>query len=144
MGGGAEGRKSSVGLTGSPPSQVPITLYTCMCLSLLPGSSMFRSIMHTRENCMIYGGPGFLAVISSGYSPNPHPSAASKLALFRSLPVCRRLSLQKGEECGEGVRGGKEPNHTTTRKYGPLKIIQYSRKHIFKNAVVNITRQLNE
>jgi hypothetical protein len=53
----------------------------------------------------------------------PHPlSPVSKLSLLLSLPVCRLASLPTG---GGGVVWGEEPNHTTARKPGPLKIIQY-------------------
>ncbi len=51
------------------------------------------------------------------------PSSLSKLSLFLSPPVCLRSSLPTGER-GEGV--GEEPNQTTTRKPGPLQIIQSS------------------
>jgi hypothetical protein len=56
-------------------------------------------------------------------SPSPLPYAVRKLSLFLSLPVCCRSSLQTGE-VGEGVR--LEPIHTTARKPGLLKTIQYS------------------
>ncbi len=46
---------------------------------------------------MIYRGPGFLAIMWLSFSPSP----LSKLSLFLSIPVCRRLSLLTGK----GVRG---------------------------------------
>jgi hypothetical protein len=52
---------------------------------------------------MIYGGPGFLSVISFGYSPNPHPSPVSKLSLFLRIPV----SLVRLTD-GRRTRGGGE------------------------------------
>ncbi len=67
-----------------------------------------------REYGMSYRGPGFLAVIWYGSSPFPN-SLGNKLALFLSLPVCRGLNLLTG---AEGV--GAEPNHTITRRPGPL------------------------
>jgi hypothetical protein len=41
------------------------------------------------------------------------------LSLFLGLPVCRRSSLLARNE--EGVR--EEPNYTTERKPGPLKLL---------------------
>jgi hypothetical protein len=55
----------------------------------------------------------------------PHPltpSPVSQLSLVLSLPVCRRSSLPTGEM---GERVGEEQNHTTPRKPGPLKLIQF-------------------
>jgi hypothetical protein len=54
-------------------------------------------------------------------SPSPPPSPASNLSLCLSLPVCCPSITD-----GRGGRRGEEPNHTTTRKSGPLKYIQYS------------------
>ncbi len=55
--------------------------------------------------------------------PNlPSPFPVSKLPLRLNLPVCRRSSLLTREKEGVGV----ESNHTTTRKLGPLYIVQYS------------------
>jgi hypothetical protein len=51
------------------------------------------------------------------FAPSPSPPV-SKLSLFLSLSVYRRSSLLTGK--GGGV--GEEPNHTTARKFGPLKI----------------------
>ncbi len=56
----------------------------------------------------------------------PHPlllSPFSKLFLFLSLPACPRSTL-----LNERVRGGvwEEPNHTTSRKPGPLSTFHYS------------------
>ncbi len=65
---------------------------------------------------MIYGGPGFLAVVRYGSSPY---LVISRLSLFLSLPVCRRSSLLTEEGVGE------EPIHTTARNPGPPEIIQY-------------------
>jgi hypothetical protein len=52
----------------------------------------------------------------------PHPllalSCPSKFSIFLNLPVSRRSSLLTGE--------GEEPNRTTARKPGSLKISQYS------------------
>jgi hypothetical protein len=72
----------------------------------------------TREDRMIYEGPGFLAV---GSTPTPLPpfSRQQELPFFLSLPVCRRSSLLMGEG-GRGKGAGVEPNHTTARKPGPL------------------------
>jgi hypothetical protein len=50
---------------------------------------------------MIYRGPDFLAVIMIWLPP---PSAANKLSLLLSLPVCRRSSFLTGVE--RGGRGG--------------------------------------
>ncbi len=105
-GGGGRGRGEEIlsrlnrvtwGLTSLTGTHHNVYVYG-MCLSLLPGSCMLRPIMHTRENWMIYGGPGFPAVVWFGYrySSNPVPRQKS----------CR-LSLQTGEECGEGVREAK-------------------------------------
>jgi hypothetical protein len=49
---------------------------------------------------MIYRGPGFLAF---GSSPNPFPSPSSRLSIFLSLLVCRRLSFLKGDH-GRGSK----------------------------------------
>ncbi len=53
-----------------------------------------------RKYCMIYRGPGILAVVWFGPSSTPSPSPVSKLSLL--LPVCRRSSLP----AGYGVWGG--------------------------------------
>ncbi len=50
------------------------------------------------------------------HPPTPYP--VSKLPLILSPPVCRRSSLLAGREGEEGV--GVEPNHTSTRRPGPL------------------------
>jgi hypothetical protein len=66
---------------------------------------------------MIYRGPGILA-------PTPPPAPVFRLQiLFFSLPACRRSSLLT-EDSGEEV--GKETNHTTAGKPGPLQTIRYS------------------
>jgi hypothetical protein len=72
---------------------------------------------------MLYRVPGFLAIVLFGSPTTRPPSPASKMSFFVSLPVCRRSGLLKGE----GERVGKEPNHTTARKPGPVCIIQYSK-----------------
>jgi hypothetical protein len=78
---------------------------------------------------MIYRGPGFLAVVWFGSSLNPSPPfPVTKLSLFLSLPVCRRLSLLTGV----GRRGwGRSQIIQPTRKPGPLQIIQRS-LHCYK------------
>ncbi len=68
---------------------------------------------------MIYGGPGFLAVIWFGSSPTPcHLSPISKLSFFLSLPASILL--------GVGGGGWLEAKTYDSRKPEPLKIIQYS------------------
>ncbi len=72
---------------------------------------------------MNYRGPGFLSVVWFGSSPTSSPfSSASCLCFSVFLYACRRLRYTDGR--GGGV--DQEPNHTTTRKHGPLQIIQYS------------------
>ncbi len=63
-----------------------------------------------------------LALFDAAPRPPPPPFPVSNMSLFLSLPVCRRSSLLNGEWAWVGV----EPNHTTAKKPGPLKIIQYS------------------
>ncbi len=75
----------------------------------------------SREYWFICGVQGFHVVWFGSSIPLP-TLPASKLCLFLSLRMCRRWSLLTGE--GEGV--GKEPNHTSARKLGLLKIIRYS------------------
>jgi hypothetical protein len=67
-----------------------------------------------------YRGPGFLAAVLFG-SNCPTPNCLSFLAF---LCVASRAYSEVVREEGKGV--GEEPNHTTARKPGPLKIIQYS------------------
>jgi hypothetical protein len=71
-------------------------------------------ILHTTEHLMIYRGLGFLAVVFFGSSP--FPLSSQQVVSFLSVPECRRSSLLT--ERGGGV--GEKPNHTTTRKPGPL------------------------
>jgi hypothetical protein len=82
--------------------------------------SIVRSINLTgsvRVYWRIYRGPGFLTVIWFSSSPQPlYPSPVSKLPLFLSLPVCRWSNLLNGRGMGE------EPNHTASRKPGPLSL----------------------
>jgi hypothetical protein len=52
--------------------------------------------------------------LSYDLAPPLPPSPVFKLSLFLSLPVCHWTSLLMGE--------GGEPNHTTSRKTGPLQI----------------------
>jgi hypothetical protein len=61
-------------------------------------------IHRTREYWMIYRWPVFLAVVWFGSSLTPSPPAVSKLSLFLSLPVCRRLSIITGEGGGRWGR----------------------------------------
>ncbi len=78
-------------------------------------SQKLRPAQVVREYWRIYRGPNFLPSVWFGSIPAPSP--VSQLSLFLSLPVCRRFSLLPGKE-GRGA--GREPNHTTTRKLGPL------------------------
>ncbi len=65
-------------------------------------------------------GFGFIATLSR---PPPHPLPVSKLNRRHTGSLRKRDNLLPGE----GKKGvGKEPNHTTARKPGPLRIIQYS------------------
>ncbi len=78
-------------------------------------SQKLRPAQVVREYWTIYRGPNFLS--SVWFCSIPASSPVSQLSLFLSLPVCRRFSLLPGKE-GRGA--GMEPNHTTTRKLGPL------------------------
>jgi hypothetical protein len=69
---------------------------------------------------MIYRGPDFLAVEKFARPPLP-PSPVSKLNRRHTGRLRKRDKLPTGE-LGNWVR--KEPNLTTTRKPGPLEIIQ--------------------
>ncbi len=66
---------------------------------------------------MIYRVQAFSLSCDLAPPPPPPPSPVKKLPLFLSLPLCRRSSLLMGEG-GKGM--GKEPNHMTARKAGPL------------------------
>ncbi len=65
----------------------------------------------------------FRSYDSAPRPPHSPPSPARKLPLFVSLPVCRMPTLLRG---GGGGGAGVEPNHTISRKLGPLSIMQYS------------------
>ncbi len=72
---------------------------------------------------MIYRGTGFLAVVWFGSSSTPsHPSPFDKLDRRLTGRLRKRDNLMMGDGEWEWAR----PNHTTARKPGPLKIIQYS------------------
>ncbi len=59
-----------------------------------------------------------------GSLPTPFPPLTQASCLsFSVFPVCRRSRLLTEE--GGGGSMGKDPNHTTTGKSGPLQIIQY-------------------
>ncbi len=68
----------------------------------------------TREDWMIYRGPGFLAVVLFGFSPILFPLSCQRIASLFSHPSCVAYWRERGE--GAGV----EPNHTTARNPGPL------------------------
>ncbi len=76
----------------------------------------WERIFNLREYRMIYRGPGFLSVVCMiwllHYTPSPLP--VSKLYLFLSLTVCRRLLK------GEG--GGRQPRESLIlyRSYSTL------------------------
>ncbi len=73
---------------------------------------------------------------SLSYDLAPHqplPLYRQQVFSFLGLTVCRRSSSRTGSGT-EGV--GKEPNHTTARKPGPLEIIQYSLHTTMQYAVV--------
>jgi hypothetical protein len=70
----------------------------------------------TSEYCMIYKGPGFLAVARFGSSPLPPPPPSSQSSV--SKRHTGRLRKRVNLLMEEGV--GKEPDHTTPRKPGPL------------------------
>jgi hypothetical protein len=69
---------------------------------------------------MIHIGPGFLAVVRFGSSPTPFPP-------FLHLSREQVVSLSQSSRVwpveltdGGGKGAGEEPNHTTSRKPGPL------------------------
>jgi hypothetical protein len=67
---------------------------------------------------MIYRGPGFLSIVYFGYlAPHPPPSPVSKLDR-RHIGRPKKRQLADREGGYEWM--GEEPNHTTTRKPGPL------------------------
>ncbi len=77
-----------------------------------------------REYRMIYRGPGFLATVIWLARPPPPalpPPREQVVSLSQpsSLLPCRACWHYRGEWAGE------EPNHTTARRPGPLKITQY-------------------
>ncbi len=71
---------------------------------------------------MLYRRPGFPAVVWFGSLPIPPPISVRNLVRRNT----ERLRNWDNLLTGEVGRGGEEPNHTTLRKPGPLKIIQYS------------------
>jgi hypothetical protein len=65
---------------------------------------------------MYYRGPDFLAV--AGFGSFPLPSLPSVSATGDTQEDRKRETTRLWWERGEGM--GKEPNHTTARKSGPL------------------------
>ncbi len=72
---------------------------------------------------MIYGGPGFLAIVLFGSSRTPLSPPVSNLSLFRGLPVCRRPSLLTRE--GERGGGGEAKSYDDENAWSSLNL-QYS------------------
>ncbi len=76
-----------------------------------------------REYWTIYRRPGFLAVVWCGSTPTPCPPLPSVSSISNTQEDWERVATCWWER-GKGV--GVEPNHTTTKKPGPLYISQYS------------------
>jgi hypothetical protein len=89
-----------------------------LLLSLLRCFIPMSPTHRARKYWMIIRGPGFLEVVWFGSSPSP---SASCLSFSVFLCVAGRVYWQQR---GEGE--GKEPNHMTARKPGPLQMSQYS------------------
>ncbi len=68
----------------------------------------------------IYRGPGFLAVAWFGSTPTPSRQHVASLSRFS----CRSAVELTDRKRRGGV--GLEPNHSTARKPGPLKIVHHS------------------
>jgi hypothetical protein len=67
---------------------------------------------------MIYRGPGFLAVVRFGSSPNPLPLLDQQVvSLSQSFCV---LPVELTDRGGGGRGAGEELNHTMARKPGLL------------------------
>ncbi len=80
---------------------------------------VFFGCCYHREYEMSYRGPGFLAVVWFGISPTPIPSLPSVSTTSITQEDWereRQLAAGRGGETGVS----KEPNHTITRKLGPL------------------------
>ncbi len=92
------------------------------------------SVVGIREYWMIYGGPGFLVVI--WFVSPPRPVTHRKIEKERQFAAV-----------GGGEVGGEEPDHTTTRKPGPLKLFNTlwsasSFKYWIRQPVCNIHQML--
>jgi hypothetical protein len=88
---------------------------TLLCLLSIFGVFNVRRIVPPREYWTIYRGPGFLAVVWFGSTPNPSPSPVSNLHTGRLRKKERQLADMRG---GEGM--GEKPKNYDARKSGPL------------------------
>jgi hypothetical protein len=76
----------------------------------------------SREYLMYNREKNILGVVWFGPFPLPSPFPFNKMSIFLSFPVFRPSRLLTG---GGGEGRGKEPNHATARKPGPLQSINY-------------------
>jgi hypothetical protein len=79
-----------------------------------------RFDLQVGHNNLRYRGPGFLAVVIFRSTPTPSPLSRQKAgpATHRKTEKERQLVDGRGRK-----RVGVEPNHTTARKPGPLKLL---------------------
>jgi hypothetical protein len=105
--------QKTISLPPPPPPPPPLVF-----LGFAYVRTLLESLPLPREYCMIYRGPGFLAVVWGGSSIT-HLTPLSRQQLF-SLSQSSYVSPLKLTD-GRGVRGGvfEEPNHTTAEKSGP-------------------------
>ncbi len=96
---------------------VIVCIYECwmyLWRDLIP----FVSQVMNRVYWMIYRGPGFLAVVWFGSSPTPPPIPHPHEQVVSLSPSSCVLPVEL--TLGRGGGAGREPNHTTARKPGPL------------------------